>query len=307
LIILIRLTLPSTGPELKGSRRPGRRFGGGRAGGLHTVAYYADDTNYPPALYVEDVVTLATPHHGTPWYSAVCQTTQCTDMFPNSFLMHWLHQGPESTQGTDWTLTGSYGDGIVDEASAGAWDNIRIDYNIGHRHKYPQGINHATIIHTTGGVYTVESWHHYARTWKPRQRAGGLGRHAVGPVLLVPRVAHVRQSVADGRGEVSERTASTVASRNRPALTSPCARAITCGVQTLRQATRLVDSNAFRNRASSAERVHLQHALIGQTCNNDQVAALAKYLHPIRGSADLAAPGQPLVPGRAISGMIPSC
>jgi hypothetical protein len=80
--------------------------------------------------------------------------------------MQWLHQGPQSTQGTDWTLTGSYGDGIVDEASAVAWDNIRIDYNIGHRHKYPQGINHATIITTTGGVYTVESWHHYARTWK---------------------------------------------------------------------------------------------------------------------------------------------
>jgi PGAP1-like protein len=127
----------------------------------------ARNVNYPPALYVEDVVTLATPHHGTPWYAGICQTTQCRDMYPpTSSLLPWLHQGPQSTQGTDWTLTGSYGDGIVDEGSAVAWDGTGIDYNIGHRHKYPQGINHSTIITTTGGVYTVESWHHYARTWK---------------------------------------------------------------------------------------------------------------------------------------------
>jgi PGAP1-like protein len=125
----------------------------------------ARESGFPSTLYVEDVVTLATPHHGTPWYSAICQTVQCKEMYPTSSFMAWLHQGPQSTQGTDWTLTGSYDDVIVDEASAVAWDNNRIDYNIGHRHKY-EGPTHSNIIQLSSGVYTVDSWHHYTRVWQ---------------------------------------------------------------------------------------------------------------------------------------------
>jgi triacylglycerol esterase/lipase EstA (alpha/beta hydrolase family) len=126
----------------------------------------ARESGFPATLYVEDVVTLATPHHGTTLFTVPCRTTQCVEMLPRSTFLNWLHQGPQSSQGTDWTLTGAYGDGYVEEDSAVAWtDGYRIDYNIGHRHKY-HGVNHTTIIENRGGIYTVDSWHHYARTWR---------------------------------------------------------------------------------------------------------------------------------------------
>lgn len=126
----------------------------------------AHEPGFPTTLYVEDVVTLATPHHGTTLFTIPCQTTQCVEMLPNSSFLRWLHKGPQSSQGTDWTLTGGYDDPYVDEGSAVAWTaTYGVDYNIGHRHKY-DGVNHSTIIQYRSGVFTVDSWHHYARTWK---------------------------------------------------------------------------------------------------------------------------------------------
>src|SRR4029453_19172540 len=42
----------------------------------------------------------------------------------------------------------------------------------------------------------------------------------------------------------------------------------------------MIDSNAFRNRPSSLERVHLEIGIAGQVSGDAQVAALTEYWHP---------------------------
>ena len=76
--------------------------------------------DFPPYLYVEDSVTLGTPHSGTGWAS-LCWTTQCEQMRPGSSLINWLASyapNPQGSGGTDWTAIGSYDDEIVSEGSA---------------------------------------------------------------------------------------------------------------------------------------------------------------------------------------------
>ena len=75
---------------------------------------------FPPYLYVEDTVTLGTPHAGTGW-ADWCWTTQCSQMRPGSSFVNWLATNgpnPQADGGTDWTAIGSYDDEIVSEGSA---------------------------------------------------------------------------------------------------------------------------------------------------------------------------------------------
>lgn len=76
--------------------------------------------DFPPYLYVEDSVTLGTPHAGTGWANW-CWTTQCSQMRPGSSFINWLTSNapnPQGSGGTDWTAVGSYDDEIVSETSA---------------------------------------------------------------------------------------------------------------------------------------------------------------------------------------------
>jgi pimeloyl-ACP methyl ester carboxylesterase len=76
--------------------------------------------DFPPYLYVEDSVTLGTPHAGTGWASW-CWTTQCEQMRPGSSFVSWLAANapnPQGSGGTDWTAVGAYDDEIVSESSA---------------------------------------------------------------------------------------------------------------------------------------------------------------------------------------------
>jgi hypothetical protein len=76
--------------------------------------------DFPPYLYVEDSVTLGTPHSGTGWAN-FCWTTQCSQMRPGSSLVNWLATygpNPQADGGTDWTAVGSYDDEIVSEGSS---------------------------------------------------------------------------------------------------------------------------------------------------------------------------------------------
>ena len=78
------------------------------------------NADFPPYLYVEDSVTLGTPHAGTGW-ADWCWTTQCGQMQPGSSFVNWLATygpNPQGTGGTDWTAVGSYNDEIVSETSA---------------------------------------------------------------------------------------------------------------------------------------------------------------------------------------------
>ena len=77
---------------------------------------------FPPYLYVQDVVTLSTPHDGlgdvnnagltAAQYNAVwCGTyTECTEMTPGSAFLNELHQSgmnPQPNYPTDWTAIGA--------------------------------------------------------------------------------------------------------------------------------------------------------------------------------------------------------
>ncbi|WP_197287836.1 PGAP1-like alpha/beta domain-containing protein [Streptomyces apocyni] len=77
------------------------------------------ESGFPKKLFVEDVVTLGTPHAGTNWgWGHSYQQTK--DMRKKSSLIKWLRNNPQSTQGTDWTAIGSNSDAIVSETSATA-------------------------------------------------------------------------------------------------------------------------------------------------------------------------------------------
>ena len=116
-------------------------------GGL--VARYAvaqvqrRDPAFPPYLYVEDVVTLGTPHNGA-GMASWCWTTQCGDMSGGSSFLNWLRSygwNPQGSGGTDWTNVGSVDDGTVSTSSAtdmGAAHKViyQGSANIGHSDYY---------------------------------------------------------------------------------------------------------------------------------------------------------------------------
>ncbi|MEU0099335.1 alpha/beta hydrolase [Streptomyces sp. NPDC006267] len=108
---------------------------------------------FPKKLYIEDVVTLGTPHAGiTKSRAALCgKSRQCKDMRPgSSFLKGLPSKMPSTTRNgnmsTDWTTISSYDDGTVSESSgiAGTAD---------HEVQYNAGINHGELMTTASGKH----------------------------------------------------------------------------------------------------------------------------------------------------------
>ena len=105
---------------------------------LHRIQ--ANDGAFPPYLYVEDAVTLGTPHLGTGWASGCTWAYECVQMENGSSFINYLNsnaQNPQGDGGTDWTLVSSYDDGIVSEGSGiGMTANHKVAYlgtmNLGH-------------------------------------------------------------------------------------------------------------------------------------------------------------------------------
>lgn len=77
------------------------------------------DPNWPPALNVDDAVTLATPHGGVK--GAYCSVTvQRDNMCSHKSTMKWMKahaQNPQGMAGTDWTLIVSDEDNAMSEKS----------------------------------------------------------------------------------------------------------------------------------------------------------------------------------------------
>ena len=128
------------------------------------------DSGFPPYVYVEDAVTLATPHLGTR-VALACRTRQCLQMQPGSDFMDRLKaqaQNPQSRFGTDWSNLGSEKDRTVSEGSA-------IGMSAGHKYTY---LASANLSHS--GIRTHNST---ARTFDVKWR------HATGPRSGVDRNA----------------------------------------------------------------------------------------------------------------------
>ena len=138
---------------------------------------------FPPFLYVEDAVTLGTPHGGVSasWVRS-CDEMQCVQMRPGSKFLTDLAsvgQNPQSSQGTDWTLIGSEDDHTVAWQSAVA---SRAEPNMrpGHRvlYKSGEGISHGDLASTVSGDRTYRL--SYSRGTGPVQRTE-KGRSPVYP------------------------------------------------------------------------------------------------------------------------------
>ncbi len=115
---------------------------------LHRIQ--ANDAAFPPQLYVEDVVTLGTPHLGTGWASGCTWAYECVQMQNGSSFINSLNtsaQNPQADGGTDWTLVSSYDDGIVSEGSG-------VGMSAGHRVQYLGSANlgHSDYMHDTSDV-----------------------------------------------------------------------------------------------------------------------------------------------------------
>lgn len=107
------------------------------------------NADFPPYLYVEDSVTLGTPHAGTGW-ADWCWTTQCEEMRPGSAHVNWLAANapnPQGSGGTDWTAIGSYNDEVVSESSA-------IAMNAAHKVQY---LPSADVAHSDYYVDTTDA------------------------------------------------------------------------------------------------------------------------------------------------------
>ena len=117
-------------------------------GGLIVRYALAKQTGDWPALNIEDVVTLGTPHGGVN-FASWTGTVQGDQMEPDSFFMGWLAQyaaNPQGSGGSEWTLMGSSGDVIVPRTTAtnmGAAERVR--YGL-----LPWPIGHGEYMHEDG-------------------------------------------------------------------------------------------------------------------------------------------------------------
>ncbi|MBO8197351.1 esterase/lipase family protein [Streptomyces smyrnaeus] len=123
---------------------------------------------WPPYIYVEDAVTLGTPHHGA-WpsdllCSAIPVNRQCEDMRSESVFMRWLHATdvPGSAQGTDWTLIGSEADSDV-----GIGSTTPVVDEAQHLVRYASstGIGHSDLRKKANGRWPMRYSQDSGQTW----------------------------------------------------------------------------------------------------------------------------------------------
>ncbi len=110
---------------------------------------------WPPYLYIEDMVTLATPHQGIgSALVTACALTheQCSDMRPGSGFISWLGKQPLSQMGTDYTFLASSHD---DTVSADSATNKRTAH---HWALYDKNADGGTLSHTAMRTTSTGAW-----------------------------------------------------------------------------------------------------------------------------------------------------
>jgi pimeloyl-ACP methyl ester carboxylesterase len=122
-----------------------------------------------PALDLEDVVTLGSPHGGVN-FAAWTGTLQGRQMEPGSFLIGWLTEhaaNPQGVAGTEWTVMGSDGDFVVRPGTATKMEvPQRIRFGA-----LPWPIGHGGYMHVAG-----------SRTSKVWTGSGYVSRYTYGPL-----------------------------------------------------------------------------------------------------------------------------
>ena len=113
---------------------------------LYRVA--AQDTAFPPALAISNVVTFGTPHNGAD-AAALCTTAtiECGEMTAGSAFLADLNangQNPQGQGGTDWTIMGSDYDSVVSDNSA---TSMTADHKV--RYASSDAIDHTSYYNRT--------------------------------------------------------------------------------------------------------------------------------------------------------------
>ncbi|GAA4904281.1 triacylglycerol esterase/lipase EstA (alpha/beta hydrolase family) [Nonomuraea thailandensis] len=111
--------------------------------------------DWPPFLYIEDMVTFATPHQGIgSTVVTACAVTheQCSDMRPGSGFISWLGKQPQSQMGTDYTFLASETD---DTVSAKSGTNDRTAHHWG---LYSHNTEGGTLTHTSIRNTSTGQW-----------------------------------------------------------------------------------------------------------------------------------------------------
>jgi hypothetical protein len=116
-------------------------------------------SGFPSKIYIEDVVTLATPHGGAPdaiWCNA---NTQCAQIRPGSDFLEDLAKSaknPQSSIGSDWSVIASESDPWVSTSSATKMD-------AGHQYVYLRnnGLDHSEVRTHSSTAKTFDiRWEH---------------------------------------------------------------------------------------------------------------------------------------------------
>lgn len=135
------------------------------------------EAGFPPYLYVEDVVTMSTPHQGSALGTFI-SSTQATQLSTGSEYLSKLPHNPQSAQGTDWTLMGSTGDYVVRPWSAEGM------LGAGHLVRYQMGsVGHLNINALVSGSYVGTYWNWtgggWARDFTPIAPPATVARNAL--------------------------------------------------------------------------------------------------------------------------------
>ncbi|MEV5492952.1 alpha/beta hydrolase [Streptomyces bobili] len=129
-------------------------------------------SGFPPYLYVEDVVTLGTPHNGANGLQLLgCKSVfegqkQCSQMTAGSDFLETLPEDPSiSRMGTEWTVVSSFWDATVSEDSG-------VGVNASRKTQY-HGSGSKTIDHTElkelrSGTYLGRVWTGQWTVWYDR-------------------------------------------------------------------------------------------------------------------------------------------
>jgi len=120
---------------------------------------------WPPRIYVEDVVTIGTPHNGTQGWASVCSffTVVCNQMLPGSTFLNWLADNAQADGGTDWTMIGTEDDHFVPVASA-TIDSGGAGHYVWYYDEQP--LEHSQQTNNVSGTFPNSYWNYYDRTWR---------------------------------------------------------------------------------------------------------------------------------------------
>ncbi|WP_283138923.1 hypothetical protein [Rhizohabitans arisaemae] len=118
-------------------------------------------SGWPPYLYIEDAITMATPHGGSNLARACGPLwAQCRDMTPDSAFLVWLDDDPQGDQRTDWTLMSADDDESISAISG-------VNMTAPHKIRYPKpqpsgtpGIEHNAFLTLLNGyLYRYKTCH----------------------------------------------------------------------------------------------------------------------------------------------------